>query len=37
MMRQGTPEQIARAAKALLPMRKFDIAALRRAYEGREP
>jgi predicted 3-demethylubiquinone-9 3-methyltransferase (glyoxalase superfamily) len=37
MMRQGTPEQIARVTKAFLPMKKFDIAALRRAYEGKEP
>jgi predicted 3-demethylubiquinone-9 3-methyltransferase (glyoxalase superfamily) len=37
MVRQGTPEQIARVTKAFLPMKKFDIAALRRAYEGKEP
>jgi predicted 3-demethylubiquinone-9 3-methyltransferase (glyoxalase superfamily) len=36
MMRQGTPEQIARVTRAFLPMKKFDIAALRRAYEGKE-
>jgi len=34
MMRQGTPEQIARVTQAFLPMKKFDLAALRRAYEG---
>ena len=33
MMRNGTEEQIAAVTQAFLPMRKFDLAALRRAYE----
>src|SRR5581483_2848009 len=35
MMSQGTPEQLARVTKALLPMKKCDLAALRQAFEGR--
>lgn len=35
MITKGTPEQIARVTKAFLPMKKFDIAALKRAYEGK--
>jgi predicted 3-demethylubiquinone-9 3-methyltransferase (glyoxalase superfamily) len=35
MMREGTPEQIARVTQAFLPMKKFDLAALERAYAGR--
>ena len=35
MMQEGTPEQIARVTQAFLPMKKFDIAKLRKAYEGR--
>ncbi len=35
MMAQGTPAQIARVTQAFLPMKKFDIAALRRAYDGK--
>lgn len=35
MMQSGTPEQIARVTQAFLPMKKFDLAALRRAFEGR--
>jgi predicted 3-demethylubiquinone-9 3-methyltransferase (glyoxalase superfamily) len=34
MMSQGSPEQIARVTKAFLPMKKFDLAALRKAYDG---
>jgi predicted 3-demethylubiquinone-9 3-methyltransferase (glyoxalase superfamily) len=34
MMSEGTPEQIARVTQAFMPMKKFDIAALKRAYEG---
>jgi predicted 3-demethylubiquinone-9 3-methyltransferase (glyoxalase superfamily) len=34
MMRNGTPEQKARVTKAFLSMKKFDLAALRAAYEG---
>ncbi len=34
MMTKGTSEQIARVTKAFLPMKKFDIATLKRAYEG---
>ncbi|HZT08770.1 MAG TPA: VOC family protein [Chloroflexota bacterium] len=32
MMSDGTPEQIARVTQAFLPMKKFDIAELERAY-----
>lgn len=35
MMSKGSPEQIARVTQAYLPMKKFDIAKLRGAYEGR--
>lgn len=34
MMRQGTPEQIARITQAFLPMKKFDLAKLEAAYTG---
>lgn len=34
MMSTGTKEQIARVTQAFLPMKKFDIAELQRAYEG---
>lgn len=34
MMRSGTKEQAARVTEAFLKMKKFDIAVLRRAYEG---
>ena len=34
MMATGTPEQIRRVTRAFLPMTKFDLAALRAAYEG---
>ena len=34
MMRSGTPEQMARVTQAFLKMKKFDLAALRRAYAG---
>jgi len=34
MMTKGTPEQIARVTEAFLKMKKFDIAALERAYKG---
>jgi len=36
MLSNGTPEQIARVTKAFLPMKKFDLAELKRAYEGAE-
>jgi predicted 3-demethylubiquinone-9 3-methyltransferase (glyoxalase superfamily) len=36
MMTQGTPEQIDRVTQAFLPMKKFDLAALRAAYEGED-
>jgi predicted 3-demethylubiquinone-9 3-methyltransferase (glyoxalase superfamily) len=36
MMTKGTAEQIERVTKAFLPMKKFDIAALKRAYEGKK-
>ncbi len=35
MLTKGTPEQIARVTKAFLPMKKFDLAKLREAYEGK--
>jgi predicted 3-demethylubiquinone-9 3-methyltransferase (glyoxalase superfamily) len=35
MMSKGTPEQVARVTQAFLPMKKFDIAKLKLAYEGR--
>ena len=35
MLQRGTRDQIARVTKAFLPMKKFDLAVLRRAYEGR--
>ena len=34
MMANGTPEQIDRVTQAFLPMKKFDLEALRSAYEG---
>jgi predicted 3-demethylubiquinone-9 3-methyltransferase (glyoxalase superfamily) len=34
MMRNGTREQIDRVTRAFLPMKKFDIAKLQKAYEG---
>lgn len=34
MMREGSPEQIARVTQAFLQMKKFDIAALEAAYQG---
>ncbi len=34
MMSKGTKEQIARLTQAFLPMKKFDIAKLKKAYEG---
>jgi predicted 3-demethylubiquinone-9 3-methyltransferase (glyoxalase superfamily) len=36
MLRIGTKEQIARVTEAFLKMKKFDLAELRRAYEGAE-
>jgi predicted 3-demethylubiquinone-9 3-methyltransferase (glyoxalase superfamily) len=35
IMNHGTSEQIDRVTQAFLPMKKFDIAALKRAYEGK--
>ena len=35
MMNNGTREQIDRVTQAFLPMKKFDIATLKRAYEGK--
>lgn len=35
MMKSGTKEQIARLTQAFLPMKKFDLAVLKRAYEER--
>src|SRR5262249_41023747 len=34
MMREGTPEQIARVTQAFLKMKKFDLAQLREAFKG---
>lgn len=35
MMSKGSPEQIDRLTQALLPMKKLDIAKLKKAYEGK--
>jgi predicted 3-demethylubiquinone-9 3-methyltransferase (glyoxalase superfamily) len=35
MMSRGTPEQIDRITQAFLPMKKFDVAKLKAAYEGK--
>ncbi|WED42775.1 VOC family protein [Legionella cardiaca] len=35
MMKNGSPDQIDRVTQAFLPMKKFDIAALKKAYEGK--
>ncbi|MES2623379.1 MAG: VOC family protein [Patescibacteria group bacterium] len=35
MMKEGTEEQVARVTQAFLKMKKFDIAELERAYEGK--
>ncbi len=35
MMKNGTPEQIDRITQAFLPMKKFDLATLQKAYEGK--
>ena len=35
MMKDKDPRKVARVVQAFLPMKKFDIAALERAYEGR--
>jgi predicted 3-demethylubiquinone-9 3-methyltransferase (glyoxalase superfamily) len=37
MLSGGDPEKARRVTKAFLQMKKFDIAALRRAYEGVQP
>ena len=34
MLARGTPEQRARVTQAFLPMKKMDLAALQRAYDG---
>ena len=34
MMSEGSPEQIARVTETFLPMKRFDLAALERAYRG---
>jgi predicted 3-demethylubiquinone-9 3-methyltransferase (glyoxalase superfamily) len=34
MMRDGTEDQLARVTQAFLPMKKFDLAELEKAYEG---
>lgn len=34
MMEKGTPEQVARVTKAMLTMKKFDIAAREKVFEG---
>ncbi|MDQ4143962.1 MAG: VOC family protein [Actinomycetota bacterium] len=36
MMRSGSKDQIARVSRAFLEMKKFDVAELERAYEGRD-
>lgn len=35
MMNKGTPEQIDRITQAFLPMKKFDVARLKEAFEGK--
>jgi predicted 3-demethylubiquinone-9 3-methyltransferase (glyoxalase superfamily) len=35
MMRSGTKAQMSRVTEAFLKMKKFDIAALKKAYEGK--
>ena len=35
MMRKGTKEQMARVTEAFLKMKKFDVATLRKAYQGK--
>ena len=35
MMRRGTKEQMARVTEAFLKMKKFDLAALQKAYDGK--
>jgi hypothetical protein len=35
MMRNGTKEQIERITQAFLPMKKFDVAKLNEAYQGK--
>lgn len=35
MLGKGTPEQVGRVTKAFLPMKKFDVAKLKDAYEGK--
>lgn len=35
MMTKGTPEQVDRVTQAFLPMKKFDIATLQEAYDGK--
>jgi len=35
MMKHGTREQIDRITQAFLPMKKFDLATLQKAYEGK--
>jgi len=37
MMQHGTREQIDRITQAFLPMKKFDLATLQKAYVGKEP
>jgi predicted 3-demethylubiquinone-9 3-methyltransferase (glyoxalase superfamily) len=34
MMRDGSPDQIAHLTEAFLKMKKFDLAELRKAYQG---
>jgi predicted 3-demethylubiquinone-9 3-methyltransferase (glyoxalase superfamily) len=36
MMQNGTPEQMKRVTQAFLPMKKFDLATLEQAYQGKE-
>jgi hypothetical protein len=35
MMENGTPEQVARVTRAFLGMKKFNLAELQKAYDGR--
>jgi hypothetical protein len=37
MLREGTPEQIARVTQVFLKMKKFDLAQIESAYHGQKP
>jgi hypothetical protein len=37
MLEKSTPQQVTRVKQAFLPMKKFDLAALKKAYGGDRP